>query len=57
MDTNKQKILERVAKCFALAKDAGAAPNEAEIALRQARKLMQQRSRAGYCASSYARCP
>ncbi|WP_145248150.1 DUF2786 domain-containing protein [Pseudomonas oryzihabitans] len=42
MDTNKQKILERVAKCFALAKDAGAAPNEAEIALRQARKLMQQ---------------
>lgn len=42
MDANKQKILERVAKCFALAKDAGAAPNEAETALRQARKLMQQ---------------
>nr|WP_288356096.1 DUF2786 domain-containing protein [uncultured Pseudomonas sp.] len=42
MDTNKQKILERVAKCFALARDAGAAPNEAETALRQARKLMQQ---------------
>lgn len=42
MDANKQKILERVAKCFALARDAGAAPNEAETALRQARKLMQQ---------------
>ncbi|MDT3722973.1 DUF2786 domain-containing protein [Pseudomonas oryzihabitans] len=42
MEANKQKILERVAKCFALAKDAGAAANEAETALRQARKLMQQ---------------
>jgi len=42
MDANKKKVLERVAKCFALAKDAGAAPNEAETALRQARKLMQQ---------------
>jgi len=46
MDVSKQKIperiLERIAKCFALANDAGASPNEAETALRQARKLMQQ---------------
>lgn len=39
---DKQKILDRVAKCFALANSHGASPNEVETALRQARNLMKQ---------------
>lgn len=39
---NKQKVLDRVAKCFALANSCGATPNEVETALRQARHLMRQ---------------
>ncbi len=39
---DKQKVLDRVAKCFALANSNGASPNEIETALRQARNLMKQ---------------
>lgn len=39
---DRKRIFEKVAKCFALAHSKGAAPNEAETALRQARKLMEQ---------------
>ena len=39
---DKQKVLSKVAKLMALAKSQGAAPNEVEIALRQARHLMNQ---------------
>ncbi|WP_372436543.1 MULTISPECIES: DUF2786 domain-containing protein [Pseudomonas] len=39
---DKQKVLSKVAKLMALAKSQGAAPNEVEIALRQARHLMKQ---------------
>ncbi|VXC25488.1 conserved hypothetical protein [Pseudomonas sp. 8Z] len=39
---NKQKVLDKVAKLMALANSAGATPNEAETALRQARALMRQ---------------
>ncbi|NWB94897.1 DUF2786 domain-containing protein [Pseudomonas gingeri] len=39
---DKQKVLDKVAKCFALANSKGASPTEAETALRQARALMKQ---------------
>lgn len=39
---DRQKVLDRVAKCFALANSSGASPNEVETALRQARSLMKQ---------------
>jgi hypothetical protein len=39
---DKQKVLSKVSKLMALAKSQGAAPNEVEIALRQARHLMNQ---------------
>ena len=39
---DRQKVLDRVAKCFALANASGASPNEVETALRQARNLMKQ---------------
>lgn len=39
---DRQRILEKVAKCFALAQSTGASANEAETALRQARNLMKQ---------------
>ena len=39
---DKQRVLEKVAKCFALANSNGASPNEVETALRQARNLMKQ---------------
>lgn len=39
---DRKRILEKVAKCFALAHSKGAEPNEAETALRQARKLMER---------------
>lgn len=39
---DRQKVLDRVAKCFALANASGASPNEAQTALRQARALMKQ---------------
>lgn len=39
---DRQKVLDRVAKCFALANSSGASPNEAQTALRQARALMKQ---------------
>ena len=39
---DKQRVLDRVAKCFALANSNGASPNEIETALRQARNLMKQ---------------
>jgi regulator of PEP synthase PpsR (kinase-PPPase family) len=39
---DKQKVLDRVAKCFALANANGASLNEVETALRQARNLMKQ---------------
>ena len=38
---DKQRVLEKVAKCFALANSNGASPNEVETALRQARNLMK----------------
>lgn len=38
--TGKEKILSKVAKLMALAKDHRASPNEVETALRQARSLM-----------------
>ncbi|SFY07790.1 DUF2786 domain-containing protein [Azotobacter vinelandii] len=37
---DKQKVLDKVAKLMALANSSGAAPNEVETALRQARALM-----------------
>lgn len=39
---DRQKVLDRVTKCFALANSNGASPNEIETALRQARNLMKQ---------------
>lgn len=39
---DKQRILDKVAKCFALANSKAASPNEVETALRQARNLMKQ---------------
>ena len=39
---DKQKVLSKVAKLMALANSQGAAPNEVETALRQARNLMKQ---------------
>lgn len=39
---DRQRVLDRVAKCFALANANGASPNEIETALRQARNLMKQ---------------
>lgn len=39
---DKQKVLGKVAKLMALANSKGAAPNEVETALRQARNLMKQ---------------
>lgn len=39
---DRQKVLDRVVKCFALANSSGASPNEAQTALRQARALMKQ---------------
>lgn len=39
---DRQKVIEKVAKCLALANSKGAAPNEVETALRQARNLMKQ---------------
>lgn len=39
---DRQRVIEKVAKCFALANSKGAATNEAETALRQARWLMEQ---------------
>ncbi|KAA8689160.1 hypothetical protein ALO80_102277 [Pseudomonas caricapapayae] len=42
MSIDRQRIIDKVIKCFALARSAGASPNEAETALRQGRKLMEQ---------------
>ncbi|QUP67438.1 DUF2786 domain-containing protein [Pseudomonas syringae Cit 7] len=42
MTIDRQRIIDKVIKCFALARSAGASPNEAETALRQGRKLMEQ---------------
>lgn len=39
---DKQKVLGKVTRLMALANSKGAAPNEVEIALRQARSLMKQ---------------
>ncbi|OHC66548.1 MAG: hypothetical protein A3J25_08055 [Pseudomonadales bacterium RIFCSPLOWO2_02_FULL_63_210] len=39
---DKQKVLNKVTKLMALANSKGAAPNEVETALRQARSLMKQ---------------
>lgn len=39
---DRQRIIEKAAKCFALANAEGATTNEAETALRQARWLMDQ---------------
>lgn len=39
---DRQRVIEKVIKCFALARSQGATPNEAETALRQARSLMKQ---------------
>ncbi|MBX8588667.1 DUF2786 domain-containing protein [Pseudomonas cichorii] len=39
---DRKRIIEKVAKCFALAHSQGASPNEVETALRQARNLMKQ---------------
>ncbi|NVL41607.1 DUF2786 domain-containing protein, partial [Pseudomonas syringae pv. actinidiae] len=41
MSIDRQRIIDKVIKCFALARSAGASPNEAETALRQGRKLME----------------
>ncbi len=38
---DRDRILEKVKKCLEMAKGKGANPNEAEIALRQAHKLME----------------
>ncbi|AKF53255.1 Protein of unknown function [Pseudomonas syringae] len=42
MSIDRQRIIDKVIKCFALARSEGASPNEAETALRQGRKLMEQ---------------
>ncbi|UXZ97274.1 DUF2786 domain-containing protein [Pseudomonas phytophila] len=42
MSIDRQRIIDKVIKCFALARSTGASPNEAETALRQGRKLMEQ---------------
>lgn len=39
---DRQRVIEKVAKCFALASAKGASTNEAETALRQGRWLMEQ---------------
>lgn len=39
---DRQRVIEKVAKCFALARSKGATANEAETALRQGRWLMDQ---------------
>ncbi|MFJ5299251.1 DUF2786 domain-containing protein [Pseudomonas sp. NPDC088368] len=39
---DRARVIEKVAKCFALARAQGASPNEAETALRQARSLRRQ---------------
>lgn len=38
---NQDRILDKIKKCLELAKGKGSNPNEAEIALRQAHKLME----------------
>lgn len=42
MSDQSEKAIRRILKCLTLAKNAGAAPQEAENAMRQAQKLMQQ---------------
>lgn len=38
---DQDRILDKIKKCLEMAKGKGSNPNEAEIALRQAHKLME----------------